>query len=319
MQKKLIINILSLIVLGLIFGNTASASKRGATVPFRTFEAEDNLIGGAASKNLDKVILEVSSEKAYVHLQGTGGFVRFACDAPANRLTLRYSIPKNSNGTISLYLNGTHKMDIPLTSAQCYDSQSTNTRLRRYDEKSLELELKKGDIVKFQKDEGDTCSWYGIDLIDLELAPDPLPMPENYLSITDFGATPNDTIDDTEAIKRCIAAAAEQGKGVWIPPGSFYQNTRISIPANINMMGAGIWYSNLHNSVIGRSFSDDYGYALVSGSTISDIKFTGISIARKLSTHLFRPIGKHETLKNLWIQNIGCIYGWSPGGDETCF
>lgn len=311
MLIKEMINVVIITVLMLLFGSIVTATQRGATVPFKTFEAEENEFGGAASKNLDDIITEVSSEKAYIHLTGTGGFVQFACNFPANRLTLRYSIPKNSNGTISLYLNGSHNMDIPLTSAQCYDSQSTTSRLRRYNEKSVELELNKGDVVRFQKDAEDTCDWYGIDLIDLEWAPEPLPMPENYLSITDFGATPNDTIDDTEAIKRCISAAAEQGKGVWIPPGKFNQNIRISIPANVNMMGAGIWYSNLHNTVVGRSFSDDYGFALVSGSTISYIKFTGVSEARKLSTHLFRPVGNHQTLKNLWIQNIGCVYGWS--------
>lgn len=311
MLIKEMINVFKITVLILLFGNIVTAAGRGATVPFKTFEAEDNEFGGAASKNLDDIITEVSSEKAYVYIHGAGGFVQFTCDEPANRVTLRYSIPKNLNGTISLYLNGNHNMDIPLTWAQCYDSQSTTTRLRRYDEKSVELELKRGDIRRFQKDADDTCNWYGIDLIDLELAPEPLPKPKNYLSIIDFGATPNDTIDDTEAIKRCISAAAGQGKGIWIPPGKFHQNTRISIPENIDMMGAGIWYSNLHNTVVGRSFSDDYGFALVSGSTISGIKFTGISEARKLSTHLFRPVGNHQVLKNLWIQNIGCVYGWS--------
>jgi hypothetical protein len=41
------------------------------------------------------------------------------------------------------------------------------------------------------------------------------------LSITDFGATPNDTTDDTGAINRAISAARSQGIGVFVPAGTF--------------------------------------------------------------------------------------------------
>jgi hypothetical protein len=53
--------------------------------------------------------------------------------------------------------------------------------------------------------------------------PPPLPTdsPSGSLSITDFGATPNDTTDDTAAINRAISAARSQGKGVFVPAGTF--------------------------------------------------------------------------------------------------
>jgi len=298
--------------------NLSYAADRGATVPFKTYEAEVATRGGGAAVNSDKSINEVSSEKSYVHLKATGNFVEFTNLSTANRITLRYSIPKDVNGTISLYLNGVHNQDIALTSAQCYDSVDL-TMPRRYSEVSIILVLAQGDLVKFQKDADDLCAWYGIDLIDIETAPDPLTMPSNYLSITDYGATGNDITDDTQAIKRCITAATSQVKGVWIPAGTFCQNTRITIPVNVNMMGAGIWYSTLNSTVVGTTYGDDIGYRLTSGSTISDIKFTGVAVARSLAAHLFRPVGKNETLKNLWIMNVGCIYGWSDKDAETSF
>jgi hypothetical protein len=41
------------------------------------------------------------------------------------------------------------------------------------------------------------------------------------LSITSYGATGNDTTDDTTAIKNTIGAAQSQRKGVYVPPGTF--------------------------------------------------------------------------------------------------
>jgi len=44
---------------------------------------------------------------------------------------------------------------------------------------------------------------------------------QTYLSIVSYGATPNDTTDDTGAIKNTISDAENQGKGVYIPAGTF--------------------------------------------------------------------------------------------------
>jgi len=309
MKTKRIFTIINALFIIVLQSLTVLAADRGANVPFKTYEAEEGIPGNGASIDVNPAIKGVSSEKSYVHLSGTGQNVEFISSASANRLTLRYSIPRNSGGTVSLYLNGVHNQDITLTSDQNYDSLDV-AKTRCYDEKSVIINITQGDRVKIQKDVADVCSWYGIDLIDLETAPTPLAMPENFLSIAEFGATGNDTSDDTQAIKNCITAAASQGKGVWIPSGIFCQNTRITLPANLDLMGAGIWYSVLHNTVHGTNYSNDIGYALISGSTISDIKFTGVALARKLAANLFRPIRTNAILKNLWIQNVGGLYGW---------
>ena len=301
--------IITTVLLLSVFALSANAAVRGAEVPFTTLEAENASIGAGATLNTDAVIKVASSERGYAHLDATGEFVQFNNLPAANRLTLRYSIPQNSSGTISLYLNGTHNQDITLTSTQCYDGV-TASYVRRYDEVPVTITISAGDNIKLQKDAGDGCAWYGIDLVDLETAPAALAMPANYLSITNYGATGNDLTDDVSAIRACITAAASQGKGVWIPAGKFCQNTRITIPANVDVKGAGIWYSTLHNTVAGTTFSDDIGFSLSSGTTFSDIKLTGVGTSRDNACILFRSIGHSDTLQNLWIQNVGCIHGW---------
>jgi len=44
---------------------------------------------------------------------------------------------------------------------------------------------------------------------------------DTQVSIIDFGATPNDTTDDTAAIKNAIVVAKAQGKTVYVPAGKF--------------------------------------------------------------------------------------------------
>jgi parallel beta-helix repeat protein len=71
-------------------------------------------------------------------------------------------------------------------------------------------------------------------------APTPTPTagpPANSLSIASYGATANDTTDDTTAINNTIAAAQSQGKSVYVPPGTFrYTTFRFN---GITVTGAG--------------------------------------------------------------------------------
>ena len=62
-------------------------------------------------------------------------------------------------------------------------------------------------------------------------------LPPDSLSITDFGATPNDTTDDTAAINSAISAARSQGKGVFVPAGTFRH--RAFMLDGVKMYGTG--------------------------------------------------------------------------------
>ena len=87
-------------------------------------------------------------------------------------------------------------------------------------------------------------------MIDLEAPPPPLTQPEGSLSITDFGAVPNDSkTDSTEAIQHCFDAATSQGKIAWVPSGMFYLTTTKGLHAkNITIQGAGMWYSTIYHN-----------------------------------------------------------------------
>src|SRR5260221_11361389 len=76
--------------------------------------------------------------------------------------------------------------------------------------------------------------------------PPPLKAPSNSLSVTDKSFRKGDSTQDyTEAFKKCIAKAAETGKSVWIPQGTFKITGDIILPSNITVQGAGMWYTQL--------------------------------------------------------------------------
>lgn len=102
----------------------------GATPGFATIEAENAAHGGLAEihnlKNYDvpqtsgdsrdgnnynrmQKAVQAASEKSYVDLSHTGDYVEFVAPQNANRVVLRYTIPRNTNGTLSLYVNDSDK------------------------------------------------------------------------------------------------------------------------------------------------------------------------------------------------------------------
>ncbi|MGI4789854.1 MAG: glycosyl hydrolase family 28-related protein [Janthinobacterium lividum] len=286
-----------------------AGSFRGATMPFTTYEAENARRSGAR-ENVDPSVKEASSGKSYVQLGATGDSIQFNNVIAANRLILRYSIPRGSAGTLNLYLNGVFSQKIPLDSAHCYDAGKPDFFIRRYDEKAVTIHIPAGSSIKIEKEDADKCSWYGIDLIDLETAPKPLTMPANCVSIADFGASGTGTSDSRSAIVNCLRTAQKLHKGVWIPPGTYSVSSRIEIPAGVNIHGAGYWYSCLYYPNPGTTYSDAIGFKIDGSSTVSHIKFVGNGLSRAAATILFGSIGSFVTLDHCWIQNVGCVFGW---------
>ena len=72
------------------------------------------------------------------------------------------------------------------------------------------------------------ASFYIIDLIDLEQVAPALSQPAGCTSITQYGAVPNDGIDDADAIQRAVT---DDQNGViscvWIPAGQWRQEKKI--------------------------------------------------------------------------------------------
>src|SRR5262249_50383349 len=114
-------------------------------------------------------------------------------------------------------------------------------------------EVPAGTTIALARDAEDSAAYYVIDLVDFERVAAPLAQPGGSLSLTDFGATPDDGSDDGPALQKAIAAARAQGKVLWIPKGTF--DIRLDATADVTkrnlavsgvtIRGAGMWYSVL--------------------------------------------------------------------------
>ena len=320
-------------------GDFPPAPARGAALPYWEYEAEDPAAATTTgtvlpvSTTFGDVAAEASGRSA-VKLQGTGQNVSFALAHRANSIVVRYSIPDAPSGggataTLGLYVNGV-RQDLPLTSRYSWtygdadaqgvgsESPSAGTPHHFFDEAhALFPEVPAGATIKLQQDAQDTAASYVVDLVDFEEVAAPLPQPAGSLSITDYGATPDDGSDDSAAITKAIAAATAQGKVLWIPKGTFDQppnpgglsaattpKLRVS---GVTLRGAGMWYSILRG--FGAQFevsgndNQFYDFAVFGDVTYRDDTegwqgFDG-------------PAGTGSRMENVWIEHETA--GWWLG------
>ncbi len=262
-------------------------------------------------------------------MSATGQFVQITASQAANSIVVRYVIPDapaggGINATISLYVNGTFRQQLNLTSkySWTYGGESNSTSNNPadggvhhfYDEtRALVGSIPAGATVKLQKDGGDTAAYYVVDLIDLEQVGSPLSMPANYLSITtDCGATANDGTDDGPKIQTCINNAKAQGKGVWIPSGTFDSTTTPLSQTGVVIRGAGMWYSIVHGFYARFNCTGGncqyYDFAILGETTFRDDAspengFNGTA-------------GPGSRLQNIWVEHtkVGYWLGAASNG-----
>lgn len=245
--------------------NSVNKNYRGATVPYISYEAEDAETNGTLigpSRKFRSIVSEASGRQA-VSLNRSGDFVEFSLAKPSNSLVLRYSIPDSADGqgadeTLSLYVDGVFKQTLRLTSKYAWEYGSypwsndprQGSGHRFFDEiHALIGDVPAGAVIKLQKDAGDRAESYVIDLVEMEQVEDAYGMPaEGFLSATDFGAVPNDGMDDTAAFKDALAAAANQGKGVWFPEGTFDFGDELLDLESAVIRGAGMWHTTLNGA-----------------------------------------------------------------------
>jgi parallel beta-helix repeat protein len=77
---------------------------------------------------------------------------------------------------------------------------------------------------------------------------------KNYqFSVLDFGAVPNDGINDTEAFREAIKMTANNTKTMYIPAGIYDIDGRIRLPSNFTIEGQSqnntiiVWHTNYYN------------------------------------------------------------------------
>jgi hypothetical protein len=253
-----------------------SLAARGATLPYTTYEAEAGQTNGsvlAAGRTYTTEQAEASGRRA-VKLTGTGQYVQVTLTGPANAITVRASVPDNSNTPLAVYAGGTKVADLALTSKYAWmygaypfaDGPGGVNPHRFFDDSRVLLPqtYPAGTVLKVQKDTA-AAAYVTVDLIEAEVADAAYPAPAGYVNVTSYGATPNDTSDDSGAFRTAVS----QGKGVYVPAGTFVLGSLVTV-AGVDVRGAGIWRTTLNG--LNRR-----GGFMVTGSntTLGDFTFDG--------------------------------------------
>ncbi|MFJ4828497.1 CARDB domain-containing protein [Streptomyces sp. NPDC088747] len=348
---------------------------RGAAVPYIEYEAEEGTYQGTLlTADQQRTFGHTnfateSSGRASVRLNSTGQYVQFTSTSPANSIVVRNSIPDAAGGggteaTLSLYANGTFVRKLNLSSKHSWLYGNTdqpeglsNTpqadARRLFDESNalLAQSYPAGTTFRLQRDAGDTASFYIIDLVDLEQVAPPTAQPAGCVSITQYGAVPNDGIDDTDAIQRAVTADQNgQIDCVWIPSGQWRQEQKILTddPLNrgeynqvgisdVTIRGAGMWHSQLYTLTpphqaggINHPHEGNFGFDIDDNTKISDIAIFGSGTIRggdgnaEGGVGLNGRFGQDTKISNVWIEhaNVGVWVGrdysnipelWGPG------
>ena len=261
------------------------ASQYGAKLGYTTYEAEqgelkNGVVKNAPSSEAEHATAREASGQAYVDLP-TNASVSFIAQADANAVTVRYTVPDGESGKVEVKVNNTVIGTLDLSSKsnwqyldnytyhpnddiKVHDTPAADRLARfQFDEVSQlfkDAHINKGDTVTITNLDSTPV---GIDLVDLEKAPDAIRQPENSVSITDFGAIANDGSDDYQAFMAAIESAKASKKSVYIPEGQFDFSRPISlyVPDGIKITGAGQWHTKLHFLNTEAAKYDDKGYA----------------------------------------------------------
>ncbi|MFB9463470.1 CARDB domain-containing protein [Streptomyces cinereospinus] len=348
---------------------------RGAAVPYTEYEAEDGAYDGTLL-TADKQrtfghtnFATESSGRRSVRLDATGDHVEFTSTSAANSVVVRNSVPDAATGggreaTISLYADGQFVRKLTLSSKHSWlygttdDPEGlTNTpggdARRLFDESNalLTRTYPAGTTFRLQRDAGDTAAFYVIDLVDLEQVAPPAAKPASCTSITEYGAVPNDGIDDADALQRAVTAD-QRGEidCVWIPAGQWRQEKKILTddPLNrgqynqvgirdVTVRGAGMWHSQLYSLTpphqaggINHPHEGNFGFDIDDNTRISDIAVFGSGTIRggdggaEGGVALNGRFGEDTKITNVWIEhaNVGAWVGrdyadipelWGPG------
>jgi hypothetical protein len=324
-----------LAALGLHSGHALAAQTVGATTPFTILEAEAGRAGGGAVTRMLQTIppnalsspeLEASG-RGFVELAATGAYVAWVNPVDsADVVNIRECIPDapaggGTDATLDLYVNGTLRQVISLTSRQTWVYDGTNGNNNGmsqtpatggphvfYDESRNLIAgaaLHKGDTIMLRKDAANTASFYYIDCIDVESTA-PKSRPANSLSVADYGATGTTTTDVTGAFNSCCSAAKTQGKSVWVPPGTYYVTE--FYPTGLTMTGAGMWYSTLYLTK---------GQLQVDSDTLKDICIDASTIVRDQGIGGVNISGTNWFIQRVWVLHSSTAGFWAKGINGT--
>lgn len=316
---------------GITVAGAGTLAARGATVPYTEYEAEQGTTN-ASVIGPDRAYLTQAAESSgrrAVKLDATGEYVQFTLTRPANSIVVRHIVPDNAAGTgttapLALYADGVKLQDLTLSSAYSWvygaypygNDPAGGSPHHFYDEVRARIPAQPaGTMLKLQKDASSSAAYYVIDLVDTEQVAAALPMPADHLSITSYGAVANDAGDDTAALNAAISAARAQGKGVWIPQGTFVIGARVNV-SGVAVRGAGQWYSTVRGTNGKGGF-----FATGSGVQIADLTIAGDVRYRDdaaFDTGIEGNFGTGSLVHNVWMEHVK-VGMWIDSGTDGLY
>ncbi|WP_333733718.1 carbohydrate-binding protein [Streptomyces sp. IBSBF 3010] len=288
----------------------------GATLPFTTYEAEAGSFKGSAI-GPDRTYLTVASEasgRQAVKLTQIGDYVEVKLTEPANAINLRYSLPDSGDGkgidaTLSAYADGKALPDLHLTSRYAWvygaypytNNPGEGQGHRFFDETRATFgqTLPAGTVLRLQKDTGDTAASYTLDLIEAEETGSAATLPSGYVSAADLGVTPGSQ-DVTAALNNALDTAKNQGKGLFLPAGTYKISDHINL-SGVKLRGAGVWHTVLRGTGLKGGLFGQGGT-----STIENLMIDGENTVRDDAggqAAIEGDFGTGSVIKNVWIQH----------------
>jgi hypothetical protein len=279
----------------------AEIAPPGANVPFTTYEAENAATNGTRigpSYAFTEPAAEASGRRA-VSLRA-GQWVEFTLRARADAVNVRYSVPDGSPDAKLRVSTGT---DLTLTARYShvygnypYTNNPADGGEHHYFDDAHALlgrTLAAGTRVRFT-----ATAPVVLDAADFEPAGPPAARPAGFLSVTDFGADPTGVTDAGPAIQSAIDAGAQQGKGVWLPAGTFRVQQHLSVNA-VTVRGAGPWHTVLKGAGVGI-------FGAGAGVHLAGLAIAGDTTVRDDSTSdsgLGGTLGGGSTVDDVWIEH----------------
>lgn len=267
---------------------------RGAQVPFVEYEAERATYRGKliGPDRTAKTLAGEASGRMAVTLS-KGDSVTFELVAPANAITVRYSVPDGTTGAMTVSAG----KPLALTSKYSWfygafpftNSAADGSPHHYYDHVRghLDTVVPAGGKVTLSCE----CT---IDLADFELVAPAGSMPSDARSIVDFGADPTGASDSSDAIQRALDTG-----DAWIPPGTF-KVTRHLIANRTKLRGAGMWYSTLTGDGVGVYGNHSQAVLLSGFAIIGEV--TGRDDKAQVNG-IGGALGGGSTVEDLFIQH----------------
>ncbi|MCX5011286.1 discoidin domain-containing protein [Streptomyces sp. NBC_00555] len=307
---------------------------RGANMPFDMYEAEDGAVGGGATvvgpnRTIGDIAGEASGRKA-VSLDATGEYVEFTTRAATNTLVTRFSIPDAPGGggidsTINVYVNGTLKKTLPLTSTYAWlygaeaspgNSPGSGAPRHIYDEANILLgeTVPQGSKIRLQKDAANT-STYAIDFVSLEQAT-ALPNPDPATYTVPAGFTHQDVQNALDKVRMDTTGKLA---GVYLPPGDYQTASKFQVYGKaVQVVGAGPWFTRFQ----APSSQDNTDIGWRAEGTAKGSSFSGFAYFGNYTSRIDGP-GKvfdfsnvsDITIDNIWNEHMVCLY-WGANTDR---